>query len=113
MHDLVPGVRIVLLNGTAAAENPGVMQQAIELAEIVFDGHRQLVVVLDGSAFEVHRYNGGLGVSGCFNLVIDGFEPGDGASQQDNGRAIRRVGPGSNTTDAASGAGDQNDAILQ
>ena len=53
------------------AEQPGVEQHAIEAAELLGEGLRHAAVVGGSSPFKVHWHDGGQGVTGRFNLVVD------------------------------------------
>src|SRR5690554_7051909 len=44
MHDLVPDFRVVHFHRAAVTQDSGVVEKAIELAEVVFQSHRQFFV---------------------------------------------------------------------
>ena len=89
------------------------MQQAVEATEFGFDHGRQLVVLVRQRGFQVERDHDGLRVPGGLDGVVDLGQVGLGLAQQEHGGAVGGVGLGGGGADAATGAGDQDDPVLE
>ncbi|MNN65230.1 hypothetical protein D3C81_1807150 [compost metagenome] len=63
--------------------------------------------------FEVERDDGRLRMAGSFDFVVDLGQVSFGLAQQQNGCTVRSIGFCSGSADAATGAGHQNDPVLE
>src|SRR5690606_21316481 len=113
LHDAHEVVAGQLFQRRARADDGGVVQQAVEAAELGFDGGGQLVVLVRQGGFQVEGDHHRLRMAGGLDLVIDLVEVLFGLAQQQHGGAVGGEGPGGGGADAAAGAGDQDHAALE
>ena len=113
MHDLVPDFRIVQFDRAASAQNGCVVEKPVDPVEVVFNGHGQLFILLHRGAFKIQRYDGWFGMTGRFDLIVDGFQFGDGAADENDGSAVSRIGLCCSPSYPAAGTGHHDDAFFQ
>ena len=113
LQDFVPEFRFEVRNGHQCAEQRGVVQQPVEAAEFRFERCCQVEVILLGGAFQIHGVDRCLRAAGCLDGVVDLLQVTYDLVEQDYGGAVAGAGHGDRRTDAAAGAGDENNALLQ
>ena len=89
------------------------MQNAVQTPEFLVEQTGQFLEVLRAGHRQVHRCQSRLRAAGSLDLVVDLFQFLRGTPQQDHGGAVAGQGEGGAAADTGTGAGDQNDAVLE
>ena len=89
------------------------MQDAVQAPQLVADGLGDGFEIRIGGRGQVHRKNRRLRSARRHDLVVDLFQLVHRAPQQHHRGAMAGIGQGRGTADAAGGAGDENDMVLQ
>src|SRR5690606_8916530 len=113
LHHPLPAAQLVAGDGGALPQFPGIVEQAVEAAELFVDGGAQAVVVVLAGSHQVHRIDAGLRPAAGDNLVVDPLQFGRGAAGENHRGAVGGIGQGGAFTDAVAGAGDENDVVRQ
>ena len=108
--ELQPCVEIDRVDGRELLGVPGAMDDAVDAAERAGDGADGLVELPCRRGREIERDGRGLRAAVRFDLVVDLRETRVVAAEQDERRAAVGAGEGDGTSDAARGAGDEDDA---
>ncbi len=113
MHDPHEILARQLFDRGTRANDRGVVQHPVEMAEFFFDHRRQLVVLMGQGGFQVERDHHRLRMAGGFDCIVDLGQVGFGLAQQQHGGTVGGIGLGRRCTNPATGTGDQDDPVLE
>jgi hypothetical protein len=110
-HDPLEDRGLDMADRGEGAEQTGISEQDIELAETLME--RRAEAVDAGAVGDVERHQRGAVAAHFLDLVIDRFEPADGARNQHAMSALTGIGQGGRCAQPARSAGDQRNPALQ
>ncbi len=107
---LLPQVGRELVQRRHAAEDAGIAHHDVDTAETLIQRRGQAVDQL--GLFQIQRHQRGAAAL-CLDLVVQFLQRAGGAGHADHMGTLGGIAFGDGGTDAAAGAGDQRDAVLQ